>query len=115
MVPMENSHKPMLFLLHIQAEIVHTLNYSHKPMPSTLFESMFLLHMHAKVVPTGTPSMNPYPECSHYGTFLLKVQAEMVPIWNFHKQTPGTLPTEYFLIHIPVSYTHLTLPTRRTV
>ena len=49
------------------------------------------------MVPTGTPPMNPYPECSHYGTFLLKVQAEMVPIWNFHKQTPGTLPTECFL------------------
>ena len=86
-----------MFLLHIQAEIVHTLNYSHKHMPSMLFDSMFLLHLHAEMVPTGNPPMNPYTECSHYWTFLLKVQAELVPIGNFHKQTPGTLPTECFL------------------
>ena len=36
-----------MFLLHIQAEIAYTLNYSHKPMPSMLFDSMFLLHLHA--------------------------------------------------------------------
>ena len=87
-----------MFLLHIQAKTVHTLNYSHKPMPSTIFESMFLLHMHAEMVPTGTPPTNPYPVCSHYGTFLLKIQTKMEPSGNsFHKPTPSTLPRECLL------------------
>ena len=85
------------FLLHIQAEIVHTLNHSRKPMPSMLFENMFLLHIYAELVPTETHATNLYPVCS-VKDLSLKIKAEMMPIGNsFHKPTPGTLPTECFL------------------
>ena len=79
-----------MFLLHIQAEIVPTLNHSRKPMPSMLFENMFLFHIHAELLPTETPATNSYPVCSLMD-LSLKIQAEMVPIGNsFHKPMPGT-------------------------
>ena len=77
-----------MFLLHIQAEIVPTLNHSRKPMPSMLFENMFLFHIHAELLPTETPATNSYPVCSLMD-LSLKIQAETVPIGNsFHKPTP---------------------------
>ena len=82
-----------MFLKHIQAEIVHTLNHSRKPMPSMLFENMFLLHIYAELVPTETHATNLYPVCS-VKDLSLKIKAEMMPIGNsFHKPMPGTLHT----------------------
>ena len=63
MVPTSNSHKLMptplsLFLLYIQAEIVLTGNYSHKPMLSMLCR-MFLLHIQAQTLSRRCFSYNP--------------------------------------------------------